>query len=292
MIQTTPARRTDVKKYKILLFVGIILFFTGVGVIMYPHISGRIYNKQLNNIIETHDSSVDDMYQSTDTDDIREEIEKINKEDPDANYTIEDYVKDNDIKPKPEEKKLDWALVSLLREQVTLYNQELIDQGQYEMNDPFSYEQPSFELASYSVWDNIFGHVTAPTINLNMPIYLGANLTNMNLGAAHLSYSSIPIGGESTNAVLAGHRGIIGKEFFDNIVFLQEGDPVYITNLWETLEYHVVETKVITPYDIEQCYIQKDRDLLTLITCHPYGYTDFRYVVICERTEQGSSVES
>ncbi len=271
------------KKYKILLTAGILLFFTGVGIVMYPHISDRIYSRRIGETVETHDRQVDEMYRSTDTDEIEREIRAANEADPTRGYTLDDYIKDKNIKPDPNNRKLDWALVSLLREQARQYNSDLIEQGQYEMNDPFSYEQPSFDLTAYSVWDNIFGHVSAPAIDLDLPIYLGANLNNMDLGAAHLSYSSIPIGGESTNAVLAGHRGIIGKVFFDNIVFLEEGDDVYITNLWEKLHYKVVETAVITPYDIEQCYIQEGRDLLTLITCHPYGYTDFRYIVVCER---------
>ena len=273
------------KKYALLLIVGILLFFSGVGVMMYPHIASRFNDKRMNEVVTGFDDSIKQMYDGTDTDEIKREIDAVNKADPNRNYTVADYVADRGITAKDTAPKLNWALISLLREQMEDYNKDLVEQGQYELNDPFSYEQASFALDTYSIADNVFGHLTAPAINMDLPIYLGANLQNMDLGAAHLSYSSMPIGGESTNAVFAGHRGIIGKIFFDNIVFLNEGDDVFVTNPWEKLHYKVIETEVISPYDIEKCYIRKGQDIITLITCHPYGYTDFRYIVVCERSE-------
>ena len=66
----------------------------------------------------------------------------------------------------------------------------------------------------------------------------------MSYGAAHMSATSLPIGGKNTNAVLAGHTGYIGRIFFDNLRNLKIGDWVSITNYWDTLNYKVVETKV------------------------------------------------
>lgn len=62
------------------------------------------------------------------------------------------------------------------------------------------------------------------------------------------------------------------------------GDYVTITNLWETLTYKVVEIKIIYPYEVEQILIQDGRELLTLLTCHPYASGGRqRYLVFCER---------
>ena len=62
------------------------------------------------------------------------------------------------------------------------------------------------------------------------------------------------------------------------------GDYVTITNLWETLTYKVVEIKIINPYEVEQILIQDGRELLTLLTCHPYASGGRqRYLVFCER---------
>jgi len=79
---------------------------------------------------------------------------------------------------------------------------------------------------------------------------------------------------------------------FRDIEALQIGDKVYITNFWDTLVYEVAETKVILPADIQQIYIQEGRDMVTLITCHPYTKNYQRYVVYCERVEAAEIKEA
>ena len=67
---------------------------------------------------------------------------------------------------------------------------------------------------------------------------------------------------------------------------MQVGDSVTITNLWETLEYRVIQIKIIYPYQVEEILIQEGRELLTLLTCHPYASGGKqRYLVICERVK-------
>lgn len=102
-----------------------------------------------------------------------------------------------------------------------------------------------------------------------------------------MSQTSLPIGGENTNCVIAGHRGWNGFPYFRYITDLKQGDRVTIQNPWETLKYEVVETKIIAPNDIEEIHIQEGRELLTLLTCHPYASGGKqRYLVICERVNQ------
>lgn len=277
------------KKFKILLTLGLIFIVVGLGLLLFAPISNAINDSRFEKTVGVFDDNINQMYNDTDTSQLSEEIERIKLENPDTDYTIADYVKDNNIKADENGKKYNWVLISFLKEEMENYNLSLISDGQYMLNDPFSYEQPSFDLYSYSIYDNVFGHISAPSIDMDLPIYLGANMGNMNYGATHLSYSSMPIGGESTNAVFAAHRGYVGKIFFDNIVFLAEGDEVYITNPWGKLTYQVIETEVISPYDIDRCYIREGKDLITLLTCHPYGESTYRYMVVCERVEDSEA---
>ena len=91
----------------------------------------------------------------------------------------------------------------------------------------------------------------------------------------------------NTNAVIAGHRGRNGYKYFQDIEALEVGDEVYITTLWDTLTYSVTEIKIIEPGDIDSIKIQQGRDLVTLLTCHPYASGGkYRYLVFCERTEE------
>ena len=163
------------------------------------------------------------------------------------------------------------------------YNETLFLTGQADLKDPFSYSQASFDLSAYGLSSNIIGYLTIPRMEIELPIYLGANKENMTRGAAHLTETSIPIGGNNTNAVIAAHRGMSTAAMFRNIEKLEIGDAVYITNYWEKLTYRVCEIAIINPSDVESVLIQEDRDMVTLLTCHPYRHNYKRYAVFCER---------
>ena len=116
-----------------------------------------------------------------------------------------------------------------------------------------------------------------------MPVYLGANAANMARGGALLGQTSMPLGGENTNTVIAAHRGYYGAEMLRNVQQIQIGDKITLTTPWDTLVYRVCELKIIQPDDINAVLIQPGRDLLTLTTCHPYTQNTQRYLVIAER---------
>jgi sortase A len=139
-------------------------------------------------------------------------------------------------------------------------------------------------LGDFGLTDEVFGVISIPVIDLSMPIYLGATDVHLANGAAQLSQTSLPIGGNNTNCVIAGHRGWNGAAYFRSVTVLQPGDTVIITNLWETLTYTVTATDIIEPYDVEKILIQDGKDMLTLLTCHPYASGGKqRYVIYCER---------
>lgn len=171
-----------------------------------------------------------------------------------------------------------------LWEEMVAYNETIYIQGQAGLSCEYAYQKPSFDLADYGILDEVFGVLTIPAMELEMPIYLGATESHMAFGAAHLSQTSLPIGGENTNCVLAGHRGFNGAKYFRFIELLEVGDLVTVTNLWETLNYRVCEIQIIDPTDVDAVLIQPGRDLLTLLTCHPYASGGKqRYLVFCER---------
>ena len=165
------------------------------------------------------------------------------------------------------------------------YNKRISEKHQTGLDDPFSFEQGSLSFTKYTIYDNMIGYLEVPTINMSLPIYLGSTEYNMSMGAAYLSNTSLPIGGESTNTVFAGHTAYIGRTLFDKIIYLQENDKVYVTNFWEKLTYKVVETKIILPNETENILIKEDKDLVTFTTCYPYGKNTHRYLVICERVK-------
>lgn len=174
-----------------------------------------------------------------------------------------------------------------LRTAMEQHNKWLFDVKQGNLTSPQSYEEPLFLLTDYGLPDEVFGVIRIPAMEVEMPIYLGANEENMANGAAVLSQTSIPIGGDNTNSVIAGHRGYSGYKYFMDIEALQEGEKVYITNLWEELVYEVKDVKIVYPDDVDSVLIQPGKDMITLMTCHPYASGGkYRYLVYCERTEE------
>ena len=171
-----------------------------------------------------------------------------------------------------------------LWEKMCAYNEKIHDEQQVSLSSRAALQKAAFQLRDYGRNDEVFAILNIPKINLDMPVYLGATDQNLANGAAHLSQTSLPIGGENTNCVIAGHRGWNGAYYFRYVPDLRKGDVVTLQNLWETLIYQVVETKIIAPSDVDAIRIQEGRELLTLLTCHPYASGGKqRFLVICER---------
>ena len=247
---------------KIVILIMLLIFAAGLGIMLYPSLQGAITDHRI--IQEAHE-----FLEKLETIPTKPEAEATEPTEP--------------TEPTETEPVLYPELLNAMQS----YNQQIWEEKQAGLCDPWSYEQPSFTLGDYGLEDEVFGVITIPRLQLEMPIYLGATYKHMADGAAHLSQTSLPIGGEHTNCVIAGHRGWGGASYFRYITELEAGDEVIITNLWGELRYTVVETKIIDPNDVEEILIHQDRELLTLLTCHPYASGGkYRYVVYCERNQE------
>ena len=169
-----------------------------------------------------------------------------------------------------------------LRKVMEEYNKDLLVNGQ-EISDPFSFQKLDFDMRSYGIENNIVAEIKIERLNLKVPIYLGATEENLNKGLAHLSHTSLPLGEETSNVVVAGHRGLIRHKMFRHLDKLQQGDEIVITNFWEELRYKVIKYEIISPDEVSKVLIQEGKDMVTLITCHPFRVNTQRLVVYCER---------
>lgn len=177
-----------------------------------------------------------------------------------------------------------------LYEKSVAYNEKIFAEGQVDFSDPWSCVQLPIDMESLS--DDRYGYVSIPSMDVELPLYVGASTENMAKGAVILGQTSLPVGGENTNCVIAGHRGYHGAPFFREIEKLETGDKVFITNPWETLTYVVDSIDIIGPYDSHKVMIREGRDMVTLLTCHPYrSHGKQRYVVYCVRDEGESKSE-
>lgn len=192
----------------------------------------------------------------------------------DTDATVQSFLEER----KPEQQYPE--LLAALQE----YNRQLYAEKQCNLTDLEACEEPAADLTTYGIEDEIIGVLEIPAMELTMPVYLGASNAHLAAGAAVLGNTSAPIGGDNTNCVVAGHRGWRGADYFRHIDRLHVGDTVTLTNLWKTLTYTVADIQIIQPHEVDKIKIQQGRDLLTLLTCHPYASGGReRYVVYCEK---------
>ena len=129
----------------------------------------------------------------------------------------------------------------------------------------------------------MMGTISIPKINVNLPIYHGVEEEVLVNGVGHLPESSLPVGGENTHCLLTGHRGLPNAKLFTRLDEMEIGDLFFVTVCGEKLAYQVSEIEIIHPEDVEGLGIQMERDLVSMITCTPYGLNTKRLVVTGER---------
>lgn len=149
----------------------------------------------------------------------------------------------------------------------------------------------SYEALLDSGEDGIMGNLEIPKIKVYLAVYHGTREETLQKGAGHLEGSSLPVGGESTHALISAHRGLVQKKMFTNLDQLEKGDLFLLHILGDTLCYRVRDTRVVKPDEVESLEIRAGEDLVTLITCTPYGLNTHRLLVEGERIPYTPEVE-
>lgn len=127
--------------------------------------------------------------------------------------------------------------------------------------------------------DGMMGTVEIPKINITIPIFHTTEESVLEKAAGHLEGSSLPIGGESTHAVIAAHRGLPSASLFTDLDQLEIGDHFLINVLNDTLAYEVDQILVVEPEETEALAVEAGADYVTLLTCTPYGVNTQRLLV-------------
>lgn len=217
----------------------IFLFLAGASTVIYPMASNLFYEKNQSHVLEEYDETMEQLAQ-----------EELDRE----------------------------------RQAAQEYNRSLLESEAF-LTDPFDPElvmDPTVEpyASLLNLEDNgIMGYVEIPKISVNLPIYHGTTAQVLEQGIGHLQNTSLPVGGESTHSVLTGHTGLAGKRLFTDLSQLEEGNLFYLHVLGETLAYQVEAIYIVEPDQTEHLVVETGRDLVTLVTCHPYGINTHRLLV-------------
>lgn len=217
----------------------VIIFLAGISIVIYPVASNLIYEKNQSHVLAQYDETMEQM----------------------------------------EQEELDEELQAAQE-----YNRSLLESEAF-LTDPFDPElvldptvEPYASLLNVE-GDGIMGYVEIPKISVNLPIYHGTTAQVLEQGIGHLQNTSLPVGGESTHTVLTGHTGLAGKRLFTDLSQLEVEDVFYLHVLGDTLAYQVEAIYIVEPDQTEYLVVESGRDLVTLVTCHPYGINTHRLLV-------------
>lgn len=134
--------------------------------------------------------------------------------------------------------------------------------------------------------DGIMGYLDIPKIRVTLPIRHGLSEGVLVNAVGHMESTALPIGGEGTRCVLAGHTGLASARLLSNLDQLRAGDIFQLKIMNRTLYYQVAETLIVLPEEVEYIRPLPGEDLVTLITCTPYGINSHRLLVTGRRMEE------
>ena len=140
--------------------------------------------------------------------------------------------------------------------------------------------------------DGLMGSIEIPRIQARLAIYHGLSKDVLEKGAGHVEGTSLPIGGAGTHAVLAAHRGLPSAKLFTDLDQMEVGDIFILHILGKNLAYKVDQIKTVLPEETSELDIVEGKDLVTLVTCTPYGVNTHRLLVRGSRTEYVEEEES
>ena len=140
------------------------------------------------------------------------------------------------------------------------------------------------------------GYVSIPRINVNLPVYHGTEESVLQTSVGHIEGTSLPVGSVhdendfskvsfASHCVISGHRGLPSAKLFSDLDRMEIGDVFTFSILDQTLTYEVDAINVVEPNDSQLIEIVPEKDLVTLVTCTPYGINTHRLLVRGHRIE-------
>lgn len=198
-----------------------------------------------------------------------------------ASYAISNYFEENNSKTS-DEYELEFA-------KARAYNASLSGDVESLLDAQLDEE---LDIQNSDYWDTldlvngIMGVIEIPSINVTLPIYHGTDETVLQKGAGHLEGSALPTGDVGNNAIITGHTGLPTAMLFTDLDELELGDRFYLDILNEIFTYEIVNIFVVLPSETENLTAQSDKDLVTLVTCTPYGVNSHRLLIQGERIDE------
>lgn len=169
------------------------------------------------------------------------------------------------------------------------YNQAL-----KKIRDPFvDYDEvPDYDNILDIAGNGVMGYVSIPQIRVELPIYHGTSEGVLSAAVGHLQGSTLPVGGVGNHSVISAHRGLPSAKLFSDLDKLMVGDTFTITVLKDVYTYEIEEINIVEPDQMDKLICVPGKDLVTLMTCTPYGVNSHRMLVRAHRTDNVLDAEN
>ncbi len=138
---------------------------------------------------------------------------------------------------------------------------------------------PPLTYAEQLTVGGVMCYIDIPKINVYLPVQHGTGAETLEKSVGHVVGTSLPVGGSSTHAVLSAHSGMASSKLFSDIDQLKLGDTIFVHVLGDTLTYEVDSINTVVPTDTSLLQIEDGKDLVTLVTCTPFGVNTHRLLV-------------
>lgn len=132
---------------------------------------------------------------------------------------------------------------------------------------------------SLNVNKGMIGYIEINKIDLSLPIYHGTSESILQKGVGHVEWSSLPTGRNGNHTIITGHTGLPSAKLFTNIDQLKQGDSFQLKILDQVFHYRIFETEVIEPHELTELTQSFEKDMVTLVTCTPYGVNSHRLLL-------------
>lgn len=177
--------------------------------------------------------------------------------------------------------KLDEAKRQEIFQEVREYNARLADGTKISGDTFHTKEKTTSEYNRLLRMDvsGMMGYIIIPKIDVELPIYHTTSEAVLQSGIGHVPSSSLPVGGETTHAVLTGHRGLPSKKLFTDLDKIENGDVFYVKILGEIFAYQVDQILTVLPEETDALQIERGKDYVTLVTCTPYSVNTHRLLI-------------
>lgn len=177
--------------------------------------------------------------------------------------------------------KLDEAKRQAILQEAREYNARLVCGTEIAGDTFHTKEEITSEYAQLLCMDvsGMMGYIIIPKIDVELPIYHTTSEAVLQSGIGHFPSSSLPVGGETTHAVLTGHRGLPSKKLFTDLDKIEDGDVFYVKILGETFAYQVNQILTVLPEETDALQIENGKDYVTLVTCTPYAVNTHRLLI-------------